>query len=75
MCFVELADLRVAMTTQDPTRLGLLRSGENLIGQISGPNSTKVGEKVEEVKNRWAELEVAVETRTAGVYVVVFLIL
>ena len=67
---VELADLRVAMTTQDPTRLGLLRSGENLIGQISGPNSTKVGEKVEEVKNRWAELEVAMETRTAGRFLI-----
>lgn len=72
MCFVDLADLRVAMTTQDPTRLGLVRSGENLIGQISGPNATKVGEKVEEVKKKWAELEVAVETRTAGVNVVFF---
>ena len=56
------------MTTQDPTRLGLVQSGENLIGQISSPNSTKVGEKVEELKKKWTELEVAVETRTAGVY-------
>ena len=70
--YIDLADLHVAMTTQDPTRLGLVQSGENLIGQISGPNATKVGEKVEEVKKKWAELEVAVETRTAGVNVVFF---
>lgn len=67
MCFAALADLRVAMTMQDSTRLGLVRSGENLIGQISGPNATKIGEKIEEVKKKWAELEVAMETRTEGV--------
>lgn len=54
------------MTRQDPSRLGLLRTAENLIGQISGPNAGKVHEKVEEVREKWEGLVTAVQERSAG---------
>ena len=61
-----LEEVRVAMNKQEPARLGLLRSAENLIGQMSGPNVAKVTEKAEEVKGKWEELNVAMETRNKG---------
>ena len=54
------------MTGEDPARLGLLRTAENLIGQISGPNAAKVTEKANEVKEKWVELEITIETRKKG---------
>ena len=66
MIFIALAELREDMTRQDPSRLGLLRTAENLIGQISGPNAGKVHEKVEEVREKWEGLVTAVQERSAG---------
>ena len=43
-----------------------MRSGENLIGQVSGPNAAMVTEKMDEVKEKWAELETTIATRTKG---------
>ena len=54
------------MSRQSPGRLGLLRTAENLIGQMSGPNAAKVTEQAEEVKEKWAELEITVETQKKG---------
>ena len=55
-----------AMAGQEPVRKGLLQSGENLIGQVSGPNAAKVTEMMEEMRNKWEELENAIATRTKG---------
>ena len=64
--FLALMELREEMKKQEPARLGLLRSAENLIGQMSGPNADKVTEKAEEVKEKWEELNVAIETKNKG---------
>ena len=55
-----------AMAGQDPVRKGLMKSGENLIGQVSGANAAMVTEKMDEVKETWAELETTIATRTKG---------
>ena len=55
-----------AMAGQDPVRKGLMRSGENLIGQVSGPNASRVREKMEDMREKWAELEITIATRTEG---------
>ena len=54
------------MAGQEPVRKGLLQSGENLIGQVSGPNAAKVTEMMDEMRNKWEELENAIATRTKG---------
>ena len=61
-----LGGVTEAMADKDPVRKGLLRSAENLIGQISGPSAAKVTGKVEEINQKWAELEITIATRRKG---------
>ena len=55
------------MAGQEPVRKGLIKAGENLIGQISGPNASKVTETINEIEQVWVELEVTVATRNKGI--------
>ena len=66
VCGEGVNEVREGMSGCDSARLELLRSSENLIGQISGTNADKVNEVIEEVKRKWAELQTCLDTRTRG---------
>ena len=67
--YIGVSEISMSMKEQEPARLGLLRSANHLIGQLSGANADKVNEKMTEIKEKWSELETCVETRTTGVYI------
>ena len=62
-----MAEITEGMAGQEPVRKGLIKAGENLIGQISGPNASKVTETINEIEQVWVELDVTVATRNKGI--------
>ena len=52
---------------RDSVRLGLVRVGEGLRGQISGLNLAKVDEQLAEVNTLWKELQETLQGRGEGV--------
>ena len=58
--------LKEAMNLKDSTRLALLRSAENLRGQLSGESVETVRESVEKMEGEWRDLSSVTEEKLNG---------